>query len=75
VEKTTTDKTWQQFLEKLEEYLYSHGWYSNGPAIQQRVRDGKIIEGNYNQVIDYLTTHCYEHGHATEIVDRILHER
>jgi len=68
-------KPWNQFLDDLDDYLWSQGWAARGAAIKQRVGDGRIEEGNYAQVILYLTGHCYEIKEATEIVIMLKNER
>lgn len=55
----------ERFLDLLDDYLYSEGWYVQGTFIKQR---GFVT---YKEVEDYLVEHCYSRKEAQEIIQGI----
>lgn len=55
----------ERFMDTLDDYLYSVGWYVQG----QRMRARGL--STFQQVEDYLVDHCYGRTEAQEIVARI----
>ena len=53
-----------RFLDTLDDYLYSQGWYINGYYIKKKCQ-------TYDQVEQYLIDHCDGETKAREIVARI----
>jgi len=56
-----------RFLERLDDYLYDHGWYTNGYYIKQKCQ-------SYQDVEKYLTEHCYEAAESAVIVRKLKEE-
>ena len=66
-----TSNQWLEFINDLDDYLWSVGWAARGTAIKQRCEDKRIKTGNYEQIIDYLTEHCYERKQAEDLIRKI----
>ena len=56
-----------RFLDRLDDYLYDQGWYTNGEYIKQKCKD-------YQEVETYLTEHCYGAFESKRIVEQIKSE-
>lgn len=56
-----------RFIERLDDYLYERGFYTNGYYIKQKCK-------SYQDVEKYLTEHCYEPSESAEIVKKLREE-
>jgi len=55
------------FLNKLDDYLQKDGWYVNGDNIRR-------VCTSYEDVITYLSEHCYSATESRRIVSNIKKE-
>jgi len=55
------------FLDRLDDFLYDHGWYINGRYIKQNCN-------SYADVEKYLTEHCYNAEESKRIIKRLQEE-
>jgi hypothetical protein len=58
------EEHFNRFLDAIEDYLSTEGWYTQGYYIRQKCK-------TFEEVEKYLTDHCYTKIESKQIVDRI----
>ncbi len=60
-------KLFSRFLDRLSDYLYENGWYSNGYYIRRDCH-------SFVEVEKYLTKHCFNKKVSAELVKKLKTE-